>query len=167
MVSISLLAEKKLKKVYLGVGSNIGLREEHLKKAKILISYHPKIKFLRAAPVYKTEPVGGPTQGKFLNTVWEIETELSPRDLLQMLLSTERSLGRAETREKNTPRTIDLDILFYDDLTLQEADLTIPHPKISERWFVLKPLWDLASELIHPILGKSVCQMLDECHESY
>ena len=165
-MSISLLTERKMKRVYLGVGSNIGLREAHLKKARILLSYHPKVHFLRSSPIYETDPVGGPPQGKFLNAVWEIETELLPGELLQMLLSIEKSLGREKERDKNSPRTIDLDILFYEDLVVEEPNLTIPHPRLSERWFVLKPLWDLVSDFVHPILRKSVCTLLDECHAS-
>ena len=149
--------------VYIGVGSNLGLREQNFTKAKVLLSHQLRIRFLCSSLIYETEPVGGPPQGRFLNAVWEIETELPPHELLKILQTIERSLGR-ERKERNEPRTIDLDILFYDDLVLNDSELTIPHPRMSERWFVLKPLWDLAAEFVHPVLKKSVCELLDECH---
>lgn len=152
--------------VYIGVGSNVGFREGHIQKARIVLSHYPGIEFKRSAPIYETEPVGGPPQGKFLNTVWEIKTHVSPQELIKILLSVEKSLGRERTI-LNAPRTIDLDILFYDDLVLSEADLTIPHPRIAERWFVLKPLWDLTSDFIHPVLGKSTCELLDGCRANH
>lgn len=152
-----------MKRVYLGVGSNLGLREDHFRKARILLSYRPGIQFIQSSPIYETEPEGGPPQGKFLNAVWEIATDVSPQELLMALLEVEKALGR-QRGEKNEPRTIDLDILFYDDLVLNELDLIIPHPRIPERWFVLRPLCDLTSELVHPVLGKRIAELLDGCH---
>jgi 2-amino-4-hydroxy-6-hydroxymethyldihydropteridine diphosphokinase len=154
-----------MKRVYLGVGSNLGLREEQLKKAKILLNYHLQIQFKKSSPVYETEPVGGPPQGKYLNAVWEIQTNLAPKELLYALQEIERSLGRKRV-EENGPRPIDLDILFYEDQVVQDPDLVIPHPKIPLRWFVLKPLSDLAPNWIHPVLGKSIAEMLETCHAS-
>ncbi len=151
-----------MKRVFIGVGSNLGFREQTLTKARILLSHLLKVRFLRNSAVYETDPVGGPPgQRKFLNAVWEIETDLTPQQLLYELQTIERTLGR-ERKEVNGPRTIDLDILFYDDLHLEEPGLVIPHPRLHERWFVLKPLWDLAAEFIHPVTGKSVCELLDE-----
>ncbi len=152
-----------MKSIYLGVGSNLGNREENLKRAKQLLSAHPLIRFVQESKVYETEPVGGLPQGKFLNAVWHVKTKLAPRELLSVLLDVEKSLGRVK-KMRNEPRTIDLDILFYDDLIMHDPDLVIPHPRIQERWFVLKPLWDLAADLIHPVLKKSVCELLDQCH---
>lgn len=151
---------------YIAVGSNLGNRETYLAFAREALSKTPGIRLLRASQVYETSPQGGPPQGKFLNAVWEIETSLMPRELLKKLLTIERNLGR-ERKIKNGPRTIDLDIIFYGGLVVYQDDLTIPHPRLSERWFVLKPLWDLASDFVHPISGKSVCELLDECSASY
>ncbi|MBI4394750.1 MAG: 2-amino-4-hydroxy-6-hydroxymethyldihydropteridine diphosphokinase [Candidatus Omnitrophica bacterium] len=146
---------------YIGVGSNLGNRKGAISKAQEILSSHPKVKFLRSAPFYETEPVGGLPQGLYLNTVWEIETDLEAHELIELLLEIESSLGR-KRKEKNEPRIIDLDLLFFGDQVIDEASLTVPHPKLHERWFVLKPLWDLRSDLIHPVLKKSVCELLDQ-----
>ncbi|MBI1977153.1 MAG: 2-amino-4-hydroxy-6-hydroxymethyldihydropteridine diphosphokinase [Candidatus Omnitrophica bacterium] len=151
---------------FIGVGSNLGDRNVWIKRAKDLLSQKKGIRFLRTAPVYETDPVGGPPQGRFLNTVWEIETDLSAREILVVLLDLEASLGRKRTR-KNEPRVIDLDLLFYGDQVIQEPDLTIPHPRLHERWFVLKPLWDLRADWIHPVFKKSICELLDRIHETH
>jgi 2-amino-4-hydroxy-6-hydroxymethyldihydropteridine diphosphokinase len=140
----------------------LGDRERHLSAAREWLGAEPHVRFLRAASIYETDPVGGPPQGKYLNTVWEIETDLPPRELLALLQTVESKLGRSR-HQKNEARTIDLDILFYDHRVLDEPGLTIPHPRMAGRWFVLKPLWDLASELVHPVFRKSICEMLDAC----
>ena len=152
--------------VYIAAGSNLGNRETYLSFAREALTKTPGVRFLRASQVYETLPQGGPPQGKFLNAVWEIQTSLLPRELLEKLLAIEKNFGR-ERKIKNGPRTIDLDIIFYGDLAIDQDDLTIPHPRLSERWFVLKPLWDLASDFVHPISGKSVCELLDEFSASH
>lgn len=182
---------------YLGIGSNLGDRSRFMEQAKELLSRSSKVRFLRSAPIYETEPVGGtPSQGKFLNTVWEIETDLTAEELLQVLHHIEHRLGRVRT-VLNAPRVIDLDILFYGDCVigwelgtgrrparghpalfqtsaecpragrLRVHRLVIPHPRLHERWFVLKPLWDLRADLIHPVFKKSVCELLDEVDENH
>lgn len=152
--------------VYIGVGSNLGNREAMIHAARQKLMARPEIKFLREAPVYETEPMGGPVQGPYLNTVWELETDLNARDLLTFLLEIEEGLGRKRT-ERNTPRTIDLDLLFFGDKVIKRPDLQVPHPRLQDRWFVLKPLWDLRSDLIHPVLKKSVCELLDQVHAGH
>src|SRR3989338_3751811 len=97
---------------YIGVGSNLGDRASLIDQAKGLLIAYPKVKFLRSAPSYETEPVGGPSQNLYLNTVWEVETGLSARELLALLLSVESKLGRKRL-QKNEPRFIDLDLLFF------------------------------------------------------
>jgi 2-amino-4-hydroxy-6-hydroxymethyldihydropteridine diphosphokinase len=151
---------------YIGVGSNLSDRSFMIEKAKEQLSLHPKIKFLRSASIYETEPIGGPAQGRFLNTVWEIETDLSAQELLAYLLNIEEKLGRKRT-QKNAPRVIDLDLLFFGDEVINQPNLQIPHPRLQERWFVLKPLWDLSADLVHPIFKRSVCEMLDEINASH
>ncbi len=146
---------------FIGVGSNLGDRKQTIQQAKEKISAASGICFIQSAPIYETEPVGGPEQELFLNTVWEIETDLSAKELLFVLANLESDFGRLRT-EKNAPRTLDLDLLFYGDEIIQETDLTVPHPRLQERWFVLKPLWDLRSDFVHPILKKSVCELLDQ-----
>ena len=146
---------------YIGTGSNLGNREAMIHSAKQKLLSHPKIKFLRSAPVYETDPVGGPAQGLFLNTVWELETELSAAQLIALLLKIEEELGRKRV-EKNGPRAIDLDLLLFGDEVIDEARLQVPHPRLQERWFVLKPLWDLRADFVHPVLKKSVCELLSQ-----
>lgn len=147
-------------RVFIGVGSNVGSRENNIAKARSFVIQLPNTRFIQSSMNYETDPVGGPEQGKFMNAVWEIETSLEARDLLNELLKIEQALGRERT-VKNGPRTIDLDILFYEDQIIREEGLSIPHPQLRERWFVLKPLWDIASDFVDPVTRKSVCELLD------
>ena len=150
---------------YIGVGSNLGDRRKAIEDACRLLCSSSQVCFIQSAPVYETKPVGGPSQGPYLNTVWEVETPFEARELLEFLRKIELDLGR-ERREKNEPRIIDLDILFFGDEVIQEPDLIVPHPRLHERWFVLKPLWDLRADLIHPVLKKSICELLDQVDEN-
>ena len=145
---------------FIGVGSNLGNREVMIGEAQKSLSGHSKVRFLNSAPIYETEPVGGPVQGRYLNTVWEVETDLSAQELIAVLLGIEKKLGR-ERIEKNGPRSIDLDLLFFGDEIINTSGLQVPHPRLHERWFVLKPLWDLRTDYVHPVLKKSVCELLD------
>ncbi len=148
-----------MEKVYLGVGSNLGDRQFYLEEAKKLTRKIPDTRFLRSSSVLETDPVGGPPQGKFLNAVWEIETGLSPRELKKRLREIENQLGRRRA-ERNTPREIDLDILSYGHQVVEENDLKIPHPRLHERTFVLLPLCELAPEWKHPVLKKTMKELL-------
>ena len=151
---------------YIGVGSNLGNRKQTIERAKALLLKTPGVRFLREAPLYETKPVGGPEgQGMYFNTVWEIETTLSAQSLLKSLLAIETSLGRKRSGA-NSPRTIDLDLLFWGDEILNQSGLSVPHPRLHERWFVLKPLWDLRADFVHPVLKKSICELLDQVHEN-
>jgi 2-amino-4-hydroxy-6-hydroxymethyldihydropteridine diphosphokinase len=152
--------------VFIGAGSNLGDRRQNLNQAKSLLSQISGVQFLRDAPILETEPVGGPPQGKYLNTVWKIETRLSPGVLLAELLTIEKQMGRVR-EEKNGPRLIDLDILVYGDEIISEPGLNIPHPRFHEREFVLRPLAELAPELMHPVLKKKVKELLEGILESY
>lgn len=146
-------------KAYIGVGSNVGDRRQNIQRAKMALEQTMGIRSLRSSSVYETEPMGGPPQGMFLNAAWEVETELSPEALLSCLLSIEESLGRKRT-EKNAPRTIDLDLLLYGGQTITSPSLQVPHPRFHERWFVLKPLTELASDLEHPVLKRRISDFL-------
>ena len=146
-------------KAYIGVGSNVGDRRQNIQRAKMALAQTMGIRSLRSSSVYETEPMGGPPQGMFLNAAWEVETELSPEALLSCLLSIEESLGRKRT-EKNAPRTIDLDLLLYGGQTITSPSLQVPHPRFHERWFVLKPLTELASDLEHPVLKRRISDFL-------
>ncbi len=152
--------------IFIGVGSNLGDRKETIESAQQVFSQSLGIRLIRSAPLYETEPVGGPAQGLYLNTVWEVETSLQPREILDLVLQIESQFGR-NRKEKNEPRTIDLDILFFDDEIIEEPDLVVPHPRLHERWFVLKPLWDLRADFVHPIFKKSICELLDQVNAAH
>lgn len=151
----------KPEKVYLSVGSNLGDRTAHLKETRSWVERLPKTKFLRSSSVHETDPVGGPPQGKYLNAIWEIETALLPRKLKNELKRIEQTLGR-KASFRNAPREIDLDIILYGDQVVEESDLQIPHPRFHERGFVLEPLAELVPGKIHPTLGKTVKELLEE-----
>ena len=143
--------------VYLGIGSNLGDRAANIEKALTLLKEHEEIKILSVSSLIETDPVGGEAQGKFLNGAIQIDTDLMPLDLLAQLKMIERRLGRVKSEEINAPRTLDLDILFYDDVVIvQGKSLAIPHPRLAERSFVLKPLLEIAPNLLHPRLNKTI-----------
>lgn len=143
---------------YLSLGSNIGDRRGSLAEVVRLLS-RDDLTILRVSSMYETEPQEFADQPWFLNTVIEVDTSLSPRDLLSRCLEAEISLGRRRTTPKG-PRTIDIDIVLYDDLVIDSPGLSIPHPRMAERRFVLEPLSELAPTLRHPVLGKAIQELL-------
>jgi 2-amino-4-hydroxy-6-hydroxymethyldihydropteridine diphosphokinase len=147
------------KTVYLGLGSNIGDREQHLRRAVEQLQ-GPDLRILRLSPLYETEPVDYTRQPWFVNRVAEAETELFPMQLLARLGRVERALGRVRGIPKG-PRVIDIDILFFGRAVVRTAKLEVPHPRIAERRFVLEPLADLAPDLRHPVTRKTIREMLD------
>lgn len=144
--------------VFLGVGTNLGDRFSNLRRAEELLVKSAEIKVLKQSPIYETMPVGGPPQGLFLNSVWKIETSLSPEDLLRVLQLIEEKLGRKRAL-KNGPRTIDLDILDYEGRVQAGPELSLPHPRLAERAFILRPLYDIQPAWVHPELGKTVREL--------
>jgi 2-amino-4-hydroxy-6-hydroxymethyldihydropteridine diphosphokinase len=143
--------------VYIALGSNLGNRSENL--AAAIDSMPPHVHVKDCSPVYETPPWGYTSQPSFLNQVCKAETDLGPQELLAYFKKIEHDLGRKATFLYG-PRTIDLDILFYNDLVLKLDDLTIPHPRIAERAFVLVPLFDLNPDLVHPEHGQSVREIM-------
>ena len=143
--------------IYIALGTNLGDRLANLRSA--IDSLSPELQVTQESSIYETPPWGYENQPAFLNMVIEVETSLEPRALLNFLKKREADLGRIKNF-RNGPRQIDLDILFYDNLVLKEENLTIPHPRLHERAFVLVPLTDLAPDFEHPVLGEHVKSML-------
>jgi 2-amino-4-hydroxy-6-hydroxymethyldihydropteridine diphosphokinase len=142
---------------YIGLGSNLGDKEENIRKAIEMIGEHCTVK--RVSRLYQTEPVGYKEQDWFLNCVIEAECGLEPMILFAAFQSIEKRLNRVKT-VKHGPRTIDIDVLFWGDEVVKSGGFTIPHPHLHERRFVLEPLMELTPGLIHPILKKTVKQLL-------
>ncbi len=146
--------------VYLGIGSNLGNRKENCLNALRLLAAK-SIGVAKQSSLYETRPWGVIDQPEFINMAAEIMTDMPPVDLLGVLKGIEKALGREDTGRWG-PRTIDLDILFYDDLVLETPDLRIPHPLMHLREFVLRPLSEIAPDKVHPVLKKTVRELLEE-----
>jgi 2-amino-4-hydroxy-6-hydroxymethyldihydropteridine diphosphokinase len=150
--------------VFLATGTNLGKRQLNLRRAVEAIG-----KFIGeitgSSSVYETEPWGFMSGEKFLNQVIKVETELSPINLLEKIHEIESGLGRVRGKEQYSSRIIDIDILLYEDMIVDEASLKIPHPLIGDRRFVLVPLCEIASELRHPVLNKTMGELLEMCKD--
>jgi 2-amino-4-hydroxy-6-hydroxymethyldihydropteridine diphosphokinase len=144
--------------VYLSLGTNLGDRFANLQRAVEHLQKHLTV--TAVSPVYATEAWGVTDQPSFLNACVAALTELSPRELLNVIKEIEREMGRTPTRHWG-PRLIDIDIIFYSHQVVSEPDLTIPHPHVAERAFVLAPLADIIPNFVHPLTGESVQAMLD------
>lgn len=147
--------------VYVGMGSNMGDKEKNLKDAIKLIEDSSKSKVTKISKFYTTKPVGYLEQDDFLNCAIEVKTILSPKEFMTALLEFEKNLKRERIIHWG-PRTIDLDILMYDNLVTSEEDYIIPHPRMSERLFVIEPLCDIAPYLVHPILNRRMIDIKAE-----
>ena len=146
--------------VYLGLGSNLGDRMDNLNRAVRLIDEIEGASVRRVSPVYETAPVGGPPQGAYLNAAVEVAAAIEPRELLRLCKEIESRLGRTPSGPWG-PRTIDIDILLAGEAVFAEPGLTVPHPRMAERGFVLYPLADIAPGAIHPVLGVTVAELRD------
>jgi len=153
------LERNELVIVYLGLGSNLGNRQDNLDWALGFLSQRLRVE--KISSVYETEPVGNINQPRFLNLVCQAYTRLTPTDLLALAKGIESKLGRISNKP-NTPRPIDIDILFYGEQVIETPELVIPHPRLVERAFVLTPLAEIAPDLVYPPSGKTVGQLLKE-----
>lgn len=159
MVEVVQVAEPA-KRVFIAIGSNLGDREENIIDAiNLLIANGVDVKNISS--IIETKPYGNVKQPDFLNCVVDAYTTLPPRMLLETLKAIEKQLGRTRTTHWG-PRTIDLDIIFYDELVIDTPDLKIPHPDMQNRLFVLEPLNQLAPNFVHPVLNKTVRELLSE-----
>ena len=149
-------------KVYLGIGTNLGNRENNLNEALALVNEHIG-PVRRSSAVYETEPWGFRSENYFLNMVVEIETKLRPSGLLGRILMAEAHMGRLRNEKEYSSRLIDIDILLYGNRVFEQKSLVIPHPRLHKRKFVLVPLCDLVPDLVHPVLGITVKALLKEC----
>ncbi|QOI97780.1 MAG: 2-amino-4-hydroxy-6-hydroxymethyldihydropteridine diphosphokinase [Flammeovirgaceae bacterium] len=154
-----------MNKAYLLLGSNLGNRLINLENARQHISRQVG-PIVTASSVYETAPWGNENQGMFYNQVVEINTTLQPRVLLANTLVIETVLGRIRSNDKFGPRVIDIDLLFYNDEILNTPELTLPHPALQSRRFTLEPLNEIAPDFMHPVIGKSVNQLLAECTDN-
>jgi 2-amino-4-hydroxy-6-hydroxymethyldihydropteridine diphosphokinase len=148
---------------YLLIGGNMGDREKNLQEAKELIS-HSCGEILKTSSTYETEAWGNTNQPAFLNQAIELSTLLNARQLIRRLLKTEKMMGRVR-KEKFGPRTIDIDILFFNDEIINLRFLKIPHPEIQNRRFALVPLTEINPSLLHPVLKKTTRLLLKECKD--
>jgi 2-amino-4-hydroxy-6-hydroxymethyldihydropteridine diphosphokinase len=153
------------KNIFLGLGSNIGNRAGNLRQAIRLLAEIPEVVVVAISPCYETAAWGKTDQPDFLNLVIEIQTACGPEEILNKVLQIEREMGRLR-QEHWGPRIIDLDLLLWDQEVVALEQLSIPHPYLHERIFVLKPLADLAGRIKHPVLKKTISELCVACSDS-
>ena len=148
-------------RVFIGIGANEGDRLAQISRAIEALAQEPGVRVVQIAMIAETEPVGGPPQERYLNTALELDTDLPPRALLEVLQRIERRLGRVPNAVQWGPRPIDLDLLLYADRIIADPDLIVPHPRLHTRLFVLEPLAQLAPKSVHPVLRQTMVQLRD------
>ena len=153
-----------MNKVFLGIGTNLGNKESNLEQAVARIKEYIG-RVLKSSAIYETEPWGFQTKDEFLNMVVKVETSLTPSGLLGRILMIESLLGRVREEKQYSSRLIDIDILLFENMIVNEESLKIPHPLLHKRKFVLVPLCEIASEIFHPVLKKSIADLLEICED--
>ena len=150
-------------RAFIAIGSNLGDRPGHLERARMQLAKLPRTRLVDFSSTYETAPVGPVEQGDFLNAAAMLDTQLAPSQLMEALDQIEREAGRpaGPDRVKWGPRTLDLDLVLYGHEVISSETLVVPHPLMHERWFVLKPLAELAPEAVHPILQMTVAELLN------
>lgn len=158
---------KEKSTVFISIGSNMGDKYANCIRGIEHINKLHKTEVVQIANFYRTEPVDYKDQDWFVNSALKVETELDPQELMVSLKKIEQELGQYEKSVRFGPRIIDLDIIFYQDMVINTEKLTIPHPRMHKRCFVLKPLCDIASEIIHPVLGDSAKELLKDVENDH
>ena len=155
----------KVYNVFLGLGSNLGDRQKFLNQAAVSLAKVKETKLVWTSSVYETEPYGKTDQPKFLNAAAEIETSLDPNSLFAEVKSIEKQMGRSAS-ERWGPREIDIDLLVYDGLVFANDQVKVPHSELEKRRFVLVPLCEIAPDLVHPISGMTVTELVASCTDT-
>ena len=151
--------------IVLSLGTNEGDRELNLERARALLE-RSGVKILASSVIYETEPVGTADQQYFLNQVLTVKSRRSPMRLLELCQQLEKKMGRLKSF-KNAPRIIDIDILFYKNVITEDVKLTLPHPLLQERNFILEPLAEILPDQRHPLLAMTMAQLLDDCEDEH
>ncbi len=152
-------------RVFIALGSNLGDRRGNIEKALEMLRCDGMVEVVSTSSLYETEPVGGPAQDKFLDGAAEIMTSLTPHALLKHLKEIEVRVGRTPSAVRWGPREIDLDILLYGDSVINDSELTIPHPLLHLRMFMIEPLAQIAPDAMHPVIGKTAAAIRNELSE--
>jgi 2-amino-4-hydroxy-6-hydroxymethyldihydropteridine diphosphokinase len=151
---------------YISVGSNLGQKLDNCRKGIASLTRCTDIRLIAQSSIYRTEPVDYQDQDWFVNYVVKIETKLDPLPLLEFIKSIEQAAGRVLDAVRYGPRVLDLDIILYDDLVVNDLKLTIPHPRMHKRRFVLKPICDIDPDIKHPVLQQTMISLLENLNEA-